>query len=388
MNIRSKTLLANALSSRPRAATLAFAAALLWLGAPAAQAQWFSSDSALPATQVERMVQASGYRLTSPVIRNGPVYLADVLGREDDPERLVIEASSGRLLQRYRASARQQRFVANDYWSGQQRQRPAAGWFDREDDFAPQRQQQPYAANDWQRQQPAQSQGGWFGRDEEVNPPRPPARIGATGADGYRAQPTAPPRAPAAGNVARADDGSAPYVILAPDSAPGAREIPLEKPRLKPQVRRKKPEPSPVAQPAIVPNGAQPTPVAQPAAGPAAVKPTPVAQPARPPSIAAPPRTEAAKEPAVAAPHVGDAKPAAPVRTEAAKEPAVVPPHVTDTKAATPPRTEAAKETPAAAPHVGDAKAAAPPQTVAVAPAPKTPAHKPAVNDVPVDPLE
>jgi hypothetical protein len=365
MNIRSKTLFANALSSRPRAATLALAAALLWLGAPAAQAQWFNSDSALPATQVERMVQASGYRLTSPVIRNGPVYLADVLGREDDPERLVIEASSGRLLQRYRASARQQRFVANDYWSGQQRPRPAAGWFDREDDFAPQRQQQPFAANDWQRQQPAQSQGGWFGRDEEVNPPRPPARIGATGADAYRAQPTAAPRAPA-GNVARADDGSAPYVIMAPDSAPGAREIPLEKPRLKPQVRRKKPEPTPVAQPAIVPNGAQPTPVAQPAAAPDAAKPTPVAQPARPPSIAAPPRTEAAKEPVAA------------------------PPHVTDTKAAAPPRTEAAKETPVATPHIADTKAAAPlaPQTVAIAPAPKAPAHKPAVNDVPVDPLE
>jgi hypothetical protein len=346
MNSRSKAPLAKSPFSRPRAATLGLAAALLWAGAPAAHAQWFGSDSALPATQVERMVQASGYRLTGPVVRNGPIYLADVLGREDDPERLIIEANSGRLLQRYRAPARQQRFVANDYWSGQQRPRPSAGWFDREDDFVPQRQQQqPVASGDWRRQQPAQSQGGWFGRDEEIDPPRPPARIGATSADDARRTQPNGTRAPAAGNVARADDGSAPYVILAPDRVPGAHEITLEKPRAKPQVRRKKPEPTPVAQPAIVPNGAQPTPVAQPATAPNAVKSTPVAQPARPPSVAAPARTEAAKEPAAAAP-----------------------PHVADTKPAVPPA----------------------PQTVAVAPAsaPKAPAHKPAVNDVPVDPLE
>ncbi len=375
MNIQSKTLSANALFSHPRAAALALAASLLWLGAPAAQAQWFNMDSSLPATQVERMVQASGYRLTGPVIRNGPVYLADVLGREDDPERLVIDADSGQLLQRYRTPARQRRFVAND-WSGQPRPRPSGGWFDRQDDFAPPRRQQPpVASNDWSRQQPVESQGGWFGfgRDEEVAPPRPPARVGATGADAYRAQPGAPvaqTHAPAANSVARADDGSAPYVIMAPDHAPGAHEIPLEKPRLKPQVRRKKPEPTPVAQPASVPNSAQPTPVAQPAVVPNAVKPTPVAQPARPPSIAAPPRTEAVKEPAAAPPppHVADTKPVAPPRTEAVKEPAAAPP----------------------SPQVADTKPAAPPapQTVAIAPAPKPPAHKPAVNDVPVDPLE
>lgn len=354
MNIQSKASFAkasfaNTLFSRPRAA-LALAASMLGLGAPAAQAQWFNSDSALPPARVERMVQASGYRLTGPIIRNGRVYLANVLGREDDPERLVIEANSGRLLQRYQAPARQERFVANDYWSGLPRLRPFAGWFDGEDDVGP------------PRQQPMQSsQGGWGGRDEEAAPPRPPARIGAASPDAYRAQPSAPvrpERAPTANNVARADDGSAPYVIMAPDHAPAAQEAPLEKPRLKPQVRRKKPEqtplaqpaaapsnaqPTPLAQPAVVPNGAQPTPVAQPATVPNAAKPSPMAQPARPPSAAAPPRSEAAKEPEAAAPRVAD------------------------TKAAAPP--------PA-------------PQTAAVAPAPKAPARKPVVNDVPVDPLE
>ena len=54
--------------------------------------------------QIERMVEASGYRLTGPVMRNGPVYLANVLGRENDRERLVIDARDGRLLQRYGAA--------------------------------------------------------------------------------------------------------------------------------------------------------------------------------------------------------------------------------------------------------------------------------------------
>jgi hypothetical protein len=48
--------------------------------------------------EIERMMQASGYQLTGPIIRRGPVYLADVLGREDDSERLVIDAHDGRLL--------------------------------------------------------------------------------------------------------------------------------------------------------------------------------------------------------------------------------------------------------------------------------------------------
>jgi hypothetical protein len=340
MNIQS-----NASFLRPRAAALALAASLLWMRAPGAQAQWFSTDAALPPMQVERMVQASGYRLTGPVVRNGPVYLADVLGREDDRERLVIEANSGRLLQRYRAPGRRQHFATNDYWSGEPRPRLFGGWFGQDDDFAP-RQQRPVASTEWpsqQRQQPAQSDG-WFGRDEEVAPPRPPARItggGGTDTRNPANAPAAAPHAPAANNVARADDGSAPYVILAPDHSPAAatHDVPLEKPRVKPQVRRKKPEPTPVAQPVMVPNVA---------------KPASVAQPARPtsPALAAPPQSDAAKEPTPA--------------------PAPPAPRVADTKIAAPPAP--APVTASAAP--------------VVTPTPKAPAHKPAVNDVPVDPLE
>src|SRR5579863_1475186 len=100
--------------SFPRAsvAALALAASVLSLGATSASAQFlFGWDRALPPMQIERMVEASGYRLTGPVMRNGPVYLANVFGRDNDRERLVIDARDGRLLQRYGAQARRQ-FVA------------------------------------------------------------------------------------------------------------------------------------------------------------------------------------------------------------------------------------------------------------------------------------
>ena len=97
MNIRS-----NLLFPRASVAALALAASFLSLGATSAKAQLFFSwgDRAVSPMQVERMVEASGYRLTGPVMRNGPVYLANVLGRENDRERLVIDARDGRLLQR------------------------------------------------------------------------------------------------------------------------------------------------------------------------------------------------------------------------------------------------------------------------------------------------
>ena len=69
-------------------AALALAAGLIVVGAGPAGAQWFrwpSWDSALAPAEVEHMIEASGYRLTGPVLRNGPIYLANVLGREDDP---------------------------------------------------------------------------------------------------------------------------------------------------------------------------------------------------------------------------------------------------------------------------------------------------------------
>jgi hypothetical protein len=94
MNTRSKS----SFSSRTIWA-LTLACSVVWIGGPSAQA--LNGDSALLPSQIERMVLARGDKLTGPVVRRGPVYLANVLGREDDPERLVIDARNGRLLQRY-----------------------------------------------------------------------------------------------------------------------------------------------------------------------------------------------------------------------------------------------------------------------------------------------
>ena len=308
MNIRS-----NLFFSRPRVGALALAASLLSVGATSANAQWFrwsNWDNALSPMQVERMVQASGYRLTGPVMRNGPVYLANVLGREDDRERLVIDAWDGRLLQRYGAGARRQPAVSGD-WPSPPRQQAALsdGWLDREDDSPP---------------------------------PRPPANVYGDAEGGLLHGPQAAPKVDArpGSQLSRADDSSNPYVILAPPAA--AHAPALEKPRPKPQVRRKKPDQTPIAQPAAAPVDGKPAPVAQPAANPPALT---NPQAAIAPNVAKPTQPDAVGEPAAAAPRVADTKAVA-----------------------------------APAPEIAPAAPVAPP--------PKAVKPKPALNDVPVAPLE
>jgi len=314
MNIRSKLVF-----SRPRVAAFALAAALLSGGATSASAQWlFNWDNALPPMQVERMVQASGYRLTGPVMRHGPVYLANVLGRENDRERLVIDARDGRLLQRYGAPATRRQYALSGDWSGQPGPQGSPGddLFDRQDGFPP---------------------------------PRPPADVYGDAQDGplrdaplVTAPPAPRPDARPSGQVARTDDPSIPYIIPAPPAA--AHAPALEKPKLKQQVRRKKPEPTPVAQPAMAPADGKSTTtaVAQPTANPSAPADHPAAIT---PNVSAPakPKTDSASEPVAAAPRVAAAKPAA-------------------------------------APETAPAPPAAPP--------PKAAQSKPALNDVPVAPLE
>ena len=278
MNIRS-----NLFFSRPRVGALALAASLLSVGATSANAQWFrwsNWDNALSPMQVERMVQASGYRLTGPVMRNGPVYLANVLGREDDRERLVIDARDGRLLQRYGAGARPQPAVSGD-WPSPPRQQAALsdGWLDREDDSPP---------------------------------PRPPANVYGDAEGGLLHGPQAAPKVDArpGSQLSRADDSSNPYVILAP--------------------------------PAAAPVDGKPAPVAQPAANPPALT---NPQAAIAPNVAKPTQPDAVGEPAAAAPRVADTKAVA-----------------------------------APAPEIAPAAPVAPP--------PKAVKPKPALNDVPVAPLE
>jgi hypothetical protein len=83
------------------------AAALVLLAAPtAAQAQGFFFLFGSPSPyEIERQLAASGYVLTGPLTMRGDVYLADVVVRGEGPERLVIDAQSGRVIERYRSRA-------------------------------------------------------------------------------------------------------------------------------------------------------------------------------------------------------------------------------------------------------------------------------------------
>jgi hypothetical protein len=319
MNIRSKLFF-------PRAsiAALTLAASLLSFGATSAKAQFlFNWDRALGPMQIERMIQASGYRLTGPVMRNGAVYLANVLGRENDRERLVIDARDGRLLQRYSAGAARRQFADAEDWRAPPRQDIYDGWFDREEDS------------------PA---------------PRPPVDVYGGAGPGLLHGPLVRP-APQGGQVARAEapngaaGASSPYIIMAPSDA--AHAPATEKAKPKPQVKHRKPEPTPVAQPATPPGDSKPAPVA--------------VQPTTDPSAPSNPQP-------------------------ATNSQAAISPNIATTpNVATPARPSGAGEAPPPAPRVADTKPVATPpapESAPAAPQPKASRPKPALNDVPAAPLE
>jgi hypothetical protein len=82
--------------------TIAGTAFALAVASPAAHAQFFFFGSNLRQDRVERSLEAQGYQLVSPLARNGNVYLADVIGPRG-PVRLVIDASTGEVLERFRS---------------------------------------------------------------------------------------------------------------------------------------------------------------------------------------------------------------------------------------------------------------------------------------------
>jgi hypothetical protein len=92
---------------RRSVAAVAIAAGAVWIGGSAAHSQSSGSGSMLRPSQMERMIEAGGYRLTGPVARHGQIYLADVIGPEDNEERLVFDARDGRLLRHAPGESRQ-----------------------------------------------------------------------------------------------------------------------------------------------------------------------------------------------------------------------------------------------------------------------------------------
>ena len=97
----------------------AIATALLAL-APAARAQGlFTFLGGGPSPQdIAQRLDAAGYALTGPLMRRGDVYLADVvvMGRRD-AQRLVIDAETGRIVERYRVQPARWRDTPPQAWN-------------------------------------------------------------------------------------------------------------------------------------------------------------------------------------------------------------------------------------------------------------------------------
>jgi hypothetical protein len=74
---------------------------------PSLTAQWLQPPwrAAWPG-EIERSLEAQGYVLTAPLIRRPGVYLADVSAGRAGHERLVIDARSGLILERFTAAGR------------------------------------------------------------------------------------------------------------------------------------------------------------------------------------------------------------------------------------------------------------------------------------------
>jgi hypothetical protein len=86
----------------------AFAAVLMFASVPAVKAQWFPPIGAAPPAEIAQRLRAEGYAAIGPLIRRDTVYLADVHGPAGR-ERLVIDAWSGEILQRFVARDRYRR---------------------------------------------------------------------------------------------------------------------------------------------------------------------------------------------------------------------------------------------------------------------------------------
>jgi len=73
---------------------------------PPATAQWAPPWGALFPGDIERSLEAQGYVLTAPLMRRPGIYLADVSAGPAGHQRLIIDARSGQVLERFPAPGR------------------------------------------------------------------------------------------------------------------------------------------------------------------------------------------------------------------------------------------------------------------------------------------
>jgi hypothetical protein len=83
------------------AARAALAAMVVFVGLSTADAQWFPPIGAASPHEIAERLRAGGYALIGPLQRRDTVYLADVHTGAAGRERLVIDAWSGEILQRF-----------------------------------------------------------------------------------------------------------------------------------------------------------------------------------------------------------------------------------------------------------------------------------------------
>ena len=90
---------------RRRSGALAALAGVV-LAAPgmtaAARAQAMFSMFEPSPQQIERRLEREGFELRSALVRRGDVYVCDVLGQGGDGERLIVDARTGNVMERYR----------------------------------------------------------------------------------------------------------------------------------------------------------------------------------------------------------------------------------------------------------------------------------------------
>jgi len=91
---------------RPLAARALLAGFATFAAVCGANAQWFPPMGAASPGEIAQRLRAQGFVLTRPLRRNETVYLADVDAGASGHERLVIDAWSGEVLQRFVARPR------------------------------------------------------------------------------------------------------------------------------------------------------------------------------------------------------------------------------------------------------------------------------------------
>jgi hypothetical protein len=100
MTVRMKAALRRSLAGLVLGGVIAFASI------PAATAQWLRPWPAASPGDIEQRLEAQGYLLIGPLYRRPMVYLADVSAGPAGRQRLVIDAWSGVILQRFVVSPR------------------------------------------------------------------------------------------------------------------------------------------------------------------------------------------------------------------------------------------------------------------------------------------